>query len=218
MTRNRALLAGLALVIAAIVISASAYPSLPGRVPTHWDIAGNPNAYSSRIVASVLTPAIMAFVWLLMALLPEISPRGFRLEESAGVFYIAMLAVMGFALAMHAMLIRAGLTDGRASTTLLFAALGALLGVIGVLLGKVKRNFWFGVRTPWTLASDEVWLRTNKLAGRLFLIGGILIVIASFVPPAGAIATVAIVAVVALASVVYSYVVYRRIEGFGSES
>lgn len=153
-----------------------------------------------------------------MLVLPAISPRGFRLEQSAGVFYTAMLAVIAFSLAMHVMLIRAALTDGRASMMLLFAALGALLAVIGALLGKVKRNFWFGVRTPWTLASDEVWLRTNKLAGQLFVVGGTLVIIASFVPGVRVVSLMAVVAAIAIGSIVYSYVIYRRVEGFDSES
>jgi len=205
------------MVLAALAISGRAYPLLPDRVPTHWDIAGNPNAYSSRLVASVLTPGIMGILWLFMLLLPAISPRGFRLGESSGIFYTAMLAVIGFSLLMHVMLIRAALTDGRPSMPLLFAALGALLAVIGALLGKVKKNFWFGVRTPWTLASDEVWLRTNRLAGRLFVAGGIIIVLTSFAGKIAIAVLIAVVTVIALFSIVYSYVVYRRIEGFGSE-
>ena len=218
MTRERALLIGIVLELVAVGVSAVAYPSLPHRVPTHWDVNGNATAYSSPIVAAIVTPAIIGMLWAFMLVLPAISPRGFRLEQSAGVFYTAMLAVIAFSLAMHVMLIRAALTDGRASIALLFAALGALLAVIGALLRKVKRNFWFGVRTPWTLASDEVWSRTNKLAGHLFVIGGSLIIIASFVPALRLISLMAILAAIAIASIVYSYVMYRRIEGFGPES
>jgi uncharacterized membrane protein len=209
------LLLGIILVLAAVAISGRAYPLLADRVPTHWDIAGNPNGYSSRLVASVITPGIMGIVWVFMLLLPAISPRGFRLGESAGVFYTAMLALIAFSLLMHVMLIRAALTGGRPSMTLLFAALGALLAVIGVLLGKVKKNFWFGVRTPWTLASDEVWRRTNRLAGRLFVAGGIIIVLTSFAGKIAISVLIAVVSVIAAFSIVYSYVVYRRIEGFG---
>lgn len=215
MTRNRALLLGIILILAGLAISGRAYPLLADRVPTHWDIAGNPNAYSSRLVASILTPGIMAVVWVFMLVLPAISPRGFALGESSSIFYTAMLAVIGFALLMHVMLIRAALTDGRPSMTLLFAAIGALLAVIGALLGKVKKNFWFGVRTPWTLASDEVWLRTNRLAGRLFVAGGIIIILTSFAGKIAIAVLIAVVSVIAAFSIGYSYVAYRRIEGFG---
>jgi immunity protein, SdpI family len=216
-TRNRALLAAAVLLVVALAISVWAYPLLPDRVPTHWDIDGNPNAYSSRLVSSILTPGIIGVLWAFMLLLPAISPRGFQLGESAGVFYTAMLAVIGFSLVMHVMLIRAALTDGRPSMTLLFAAIGILLAIIGMLLGKVKKNFWFGVRTPWTLASDEIWLRTNRLAGRLFVAGGIIIALASFAGKIAIAVLIGVVSAVAAFSIVYSYVIYRRIEGFGSD-
>jgi uncharacterized membrane protein len=216
-TRNRALLAATLLVFVAVAISVWAYPLLPERVPTHWDIAGNPTAYSSRIVASFLTPGIMGILLVLLLLLPAISPRGFRLGESAGAFYTAMLAVMAFALLMHAMLIRAALTDGRASIALLFAAIGVLFIVLGLLIAKAKKNFWFGIRTPWALASDEVWARSNRFGGRLMVAGGIITVLASPFKNAAMPLLVGIIVVIGFAPIVYSYIIYRRIEGFGSE-
>lgn len=217
-TRNRALLAGVILVCVAVAMSVWAYPLLPALVPTHWNASGQINGYSSRIFAASFTPALMALIWLLMLVLPAISPRGFRLDSSAGAFYIAMLAVMALVLVVHVMILRSALTQAPPSLVLIHASIGTLFVVIGSLLGNVKKNFWFGVRTPWTLASDEVWTRTNKLAGRLFLIGGILIVIASFVPSVRVGSIVVIVGVTAVTSIVYSYVVYRRIEGFDSEA
>jgi uncharacterized membrane protein len=217
-TRNVALLIGLGLCLAAIASSVWAYPLLPQRVPTHWDLAGNVNGYSSPAFAVTLTPAIMGLIWLFMLVLPAISPRGFRLDESAGAFYLAMLAVIALLLIIHVALLRAALTTSAPSFTLLFASIGALLIVIGSLLGSVKKNFWFGVRTPWTLASDEVWSRTNKLAGRLFVVGGAVVVVASFFGNAALPAMIAVVTLVAIVSIAYSYVVYLRIEGFGPES
>jgi len=216
-TRNRALLAATVLLFVGVAMSVWAYPLLPDRVPTHWDIAGNPTAYSSRVVASSLTPGIMGIMWVLLLVLPAISPRGFRLGESAGAFYTAMLAVITFALLMHVMLIRAALTDGRASIVLLFSAIGVLFIVLGVLISKAKKNFWFGIRTPWALASDEVWARTNRFGGRLMVIGGIVTVLASFLGNAMLPALITVIVVIGFAPIVYSYIIYRRIEGFGSE-
>ena len=92
--------------------------------------------------------------------------------------------------------------------------LGLLLLVIGNYLGKVTRNFFVGIRTPWTLASDEVWLRTHRIGGWLFVAGGAVILIAGFIGPASALAvTLSVIIAIALFLTVYSYVVYRRVEG-----
>ncbi|HEY1868050.1 MAG TPA: DUF1648 domain-containing protein, partial [Candidatus Cybelea sp.] len=124
MTRTSASIAGFLILLAAVALSAWAYPSLPATVPTHWDMAGHVNGYSSRLFAVSLMPAILALGWLLMLVLPAISPRGFSLGESAGAFYIAMLAVMTLFLIVHFMLLRSAMTQTMPSLTLLVASIG----------------------------------------------------------------------------------------------
>lgn len=218
MTRNRALLVGLVLLLVAAGLSAWAYPSLPERVPTHWDMAGHANGYSSRLFAVSLGPAIIAFTGLLMLVLPAISPQGFRLEESAEPFYLSVLAIMGVLLVLHCMTIRAELTESSPSAVLIFASIGVLLAVMGNLMRRLKKNFWIGVRTPWTLASDEVWTRTNRLGGLLLEVGGVAVVAASFFNKAAIATLIAVIVIIAVVPIAYSYVIYRQIEGFGSES
>lgn len=217
-TRNRALLAGIVLVFVAVAMSAWAYPVLPDRVPTHWNMAGHVNGYSSRMFAVSFIPAVLAFTWLLMLVLPAISPRGFSLGESAGAFYLAMLAVLALLFVVHWMILRSAATREMPSLTLLLALIGALFVLLGILVTKAKKNFWFGVRTPWALASDVVWQRSNQFGGRLMAIGGVIIILASFWHAAGMMVLVATVVVIGFAPIVYSYVIYRRIEGFDSES
>jgi uncharacterized membrane protein len=99
--RNSLLLLGLGLVLLAVGLSIWAYPLLPDRVPTSWDLAGHVSAYSSRLSAVVLLPAIAAFTWILAIVLPAISPRGVRFEASADAYYEALAAVLGVLVAMH---------------------------------------------------------------------------------------------------------------------
>jgi uncharacterized membrane protein len=218
MSRERALVAGLLVGLAVVAISLWAYPALPARVPTHWNLHGHVNGYSSRAFAASLTPAIVCLLWLLMLALPAISPRGFKLGESAASFYVATLAVMIVLLVIHFALLRAALTSTAPSFTLVFGSIGALMAVIGSLLGRLKKNFWIGVRTPWTLSNDEVWARTNRVTGQILIAGGLVTVAASFFGTVAVVTLIAAVAVVVTVSIVYSFVLYRRIEGFGSDS
>jgi uncharacterized membrane protein len=217
-TRIPASIVGFLIVLAALVLSVWAYPLLPASVPTHWNMAGQVNGYSSRLFAVSFTPALMGIMWLLMLVLPAISPRGFSLGESAGGFYIAMLAVLALMLAVHWMVLRAALTHVGPSVTLFLVLLGALFIVLGILVARAKKNFWFGVRTPWTLANHEVWARTNQFGGRLLVIGGVMTALVGFFAKARMPVLVAIIVIIAAAPIVYSYVTYRRIEGFDSES
>jgi uncharacterized membrane protein len=213
--RNGLLLVGLGLVLAAVGISVWAYPILPAQVPTHWDLAGHVNGYSSRLVAVALVPAMAVVIGMLGIVLPAVSPRGFRFDGTATAFHEAMLATIGLLVAIHFLVLRAAITATAPSVGLIFALIGALMVVLGILIGKVPKNFFMGIRTPWTLANDEVWTRTNRLGGRLMILGGVGLTACS---PFGYFAAPALLAVVLLAAVipvVYSYVLYRRIEGFG---
>jgi len=215
MTRKTALAAGLALVAASVAISLWAYPHVPARVPSHWDVAGNVNGYSPRWLAMTLVPAIAAFVWFLMLVLPAISPRGFRLDRSASAFYESVLAIVATLVLLHAVVARAqaaGATPPLAAGLIL---IGALFVVLGNLMGKLQKNFFIGIRTPWTLASDEVWLKTNRLTGRLMVACGLAIAISSFVPAVTVGALIATVVALIAVPAIYSYVLYRRTEGFG---
>ena len=93
------------------------------------------------------------------------------------------------------------------------AGVGLLLVVLGNFMGKLTKNFFVGIRTPWTLASDEVWLRTHRLGGKLFVLAGAGLFVAGL-SGAGHVAILLAVVVAAGIPVAYSYVVYRKLEGF----
>jgi uncharacterized membrane protein len=213
-----ALISGGILVLMGIALAVWAYPQLPERLPTHWDAAGHVNGYSSRVVAASLEPLIMAFTLGLMIVLPFVSPKGFGLERSANPFYVSTLAIVAILLVIEIAVTRAALSDTFAPNAVVIASVGALFAILGNVMGKVRKNFFFGVRTPWTLASDEVWLRTNRLGGQLLVLGGLVLIGTSFFKAVATPATIGVVAVIVLVPVVYSYVLYKRIEGFDTHA
>lgn len=211
---NRALPIGVVLVLIAISLSAWAYPHLPPIVPTHWDASGHINGYSSRFWAVAMQPLVMTCLLLLMLVLPAISPKGFRLDESRGAFNLILLAVIVFNLVIDVPILRGELGLGGPRLNLLVPLIGVLFIIIGNYLGKFRKNFFVGIRTPWTLASDEVWLRTHRLGGHLFILGGFTLIVCGLVTQN--IAPIIIVAaLLVLIPTIYSFVIYRRIEGFG---
>ena len=203
---------GFLLVAAAFFAVTVQYASLPDPMPTHWNAAGQVNGWMPKFWGAYLLPLLMAGMWLLFLVLPKISPRGFEMEpflRAWGVLKVTILALMAY---IGVLVLRAAQHGGEMSQTPIFVALGILFAVIGNLLGKVTRNFFVGIRTPWTLASEEVWLRTHRLAGRLFVAAGLLMAASAFVGlPLWSI--IGLLVVSSLVPVVYSYVIYRRIEG-----
>ena len=115
------------------------------------------------------------------------------------------------------------MTFGRAAlgaafniSTVVMVAVGLLLMALGNFMGKVRKNFFIGIRTPWTLASDEVWAKTHRLGGWCLVIAGAAMALLAVLAPTVE-WIIYIVVAMALIPVVYSYIAYRRIEGFAPD-
>ena len=173
----------------------------------------SPQAVNTRI-----RPEIDQYDFVVFKLIPVISPRGFRTESFANVLNILMTASVLFACIIALGVMRAARDASVDISTLVYVAVGFLLVVMGNFLGKVRKNFFLGIRTPWTLASDEVWAKTHRLGGWCFVVAGILMATVSFVAPVSDMSwVIAVIVAIALIPVVYSYFAYRRIEGFGPD-
>ena len=207
----------LILVAAAFLMTAALYSRLPDRIPSHWNARGEVDAYSSKPFGPFVMPAVMAGLFLVFLALPSVSPRGFRFERFRGVWVILQCAILGFLLLIHTLLLLAAMGRPVDMVRGIEAGIGLLLAVVGNFLGKVTRNFFVGIRTPWTLASEEVWMRTHRLGGKLFVLAG-LAMFALALAGGGPIAMIVVVGAAALVSVVASYFIYRRIEGFKEDS
>ena len=205
------------LVLAAFAIAAWFYPRLPNPVPTHWNAAGGINGYMPKPWGVFIMPLTMAGIWLVLAVLPRISPRGFGLRSFEAVYGLIQIIFVAVLLLITIVALVAAQGRHVAINIILPALLGVLLAVLGNYMGKVRKNFFIGIRTPWTLASDEVWARTHRLAGWLFVAAGLAIILAAVLTPAAdsPAIIIAIIAVAVLVPVIGSYLIYRRVEGFG---
>ncbi|WP_158628856.1 SdpI family protein [Dyella choica] len=187
------------------------YPQMPALVPVHWNAHGQINGYASPLKAVTTPLAVMALLALLTLVLPVISPRGFEIKPFMAAFVIVMLAGQAFVLIVTLGVLLNAAGHPAHSLVIRMLPLGVLLMIVGNYMGKLRKNFFVGIRTPWTLASDEVWGRTHRIAGWLFMLAGVIVIVANLV---NAPLSLSIGVILAAASipVVYSYVVYRRVE------
>ena len=173
MTRGTWLVA-VGLVGAVIVGSALVYGKLPDRVPTHWNIRGQVDGHGPRAVAAAAIPVTLIGLLGLFAVLPRISPTQFTMDNfraTYGRIVVIALAMLAF---VQAMALLAALGYRFDMTRVLVAGMLLGLAMLGNLLGKVRRNFFVGVRVPWTLASERVWNETHRLAAWVIGGGGLL--------------------------------------------
>jgi uncharacterized membrane protein len=193
------------------LLSWKIFPSLPPRIATHFDAFGNPNGYSSREFGAFLLP-ILAFVfWGVVRFGLRAAPESWRVKAANAPMATAATLTTAFLCGLHIAILHAALSGGSGLGRELALLLGGMWIALGVLLPRMRRNPVFGVRTAWTLSSDENWARTHRVASYTFLGGGVLCLGASLFGAPAAIA-VAIVTVVisALIPAVYSWSIARH--------
>ncbi|HEY2156324.1 MAG TPA: DUF1648 domain-containing protein [Isosphaeraceae bacterium] len=144
------------LVAAAFAASLWFYPRLPDRIPMHWNIRGEIDGWGSR--NSVwLTPCVMLGLLGLFAILPALSPKPFDLGKSRSVYLFIMVLMIGLFGYIHVLILWAALNPKLDFSRALVCGIMLMFALMGNVLGKIKRNLYVGVRTPWTLASERVW-------------------------------------------------------------
>lgn len=212
MTTRRANVLSLIFIGIVVALGAILYPGLPDPMPSHWNMQGEIDGYVPKLWGVWLMPSAALGLMLVMRIIPVISPKGFKIGPFVGVLNIFQVVLVGFtSLVGILVLLEAKGLDVRLNEVILIAV-GLLFIVQGNYFGKIRKNFFLGIRTPWTLASDEVWSRTHRLGGRLFVLMGLVLLVGAFFPlHAGWI--VGVVLVIAFVPLVYSFVVYRRVEG-----
>lgn len=170
------------LVLGGFGLAAAAWPSLPDRIPTHWNLEGNPDGFGGKTFGLLVLPTAMLLVHGLLELIPRISPRDWPIAPFAAAYETLRIAILGFLLYVMVLMVAAGLGHAVAMTPLLMGGLGALFLVVGSQLDDVTPNYFVGIRTPWTLADREVWRRTHALGARSFMAGGVTMVVAALSP------------------------------------
>ena len=207
------LVVGGAMVLGMVALAAWAWPQIPAdaRIPIHWGPSGEPDGYGDKWIGLLGLPLVSVALLGLLVVLPRIEPRRANLQRSRTAYVAIGIATMALMGAIHAFAVLAALGSGANIGPLAAIGVGALLLVVGNYLGKTRSNWFFGIRTPWTLASERSWQRTHRLGGRVFVaLGLITLAVTAIVGPMMAIwmmlggLTVAIAWLVA-----YSYLAWR---------
>lgn len=164
----------LALVAAAFIATVAAYPHLPAEVPTHWGIHNQVNGYSPKWALFLLGPGWMAFVTLIVYAMPWLSPRKFEVDSFRSTYLYIMLLIVGSLGYFYTMILWSDLGHTINIGRAISGGVCLLFALLGNVLGKVRRNFYIGVRTPWALANEHVWYATHRFAAKTFVIAGTL--------------------------------------------
>jgi uncharacterized membrane protein len=202
-----------AIVLASLAVSIAAYGQVPERMASHWNINGEVDGYMPKLLGLGLFPAVLAGLSLLFMAIPRIDPLRANIREFLGYYQGFTIVISGFFLAVQLMVVLWNVGVMISPNIVMPAGVGILFYYAGVLIEHSKRNWFIGIRTPWTLSSDVVWEKTHRIGGKLFKASG-LISLAGVVLPAYAFyLIIAPVLASAVYTIAYSYVEYGRVEG-----
>ena len=203
------------LALVPLILVAALYARLPDQVPLHWGIDGAVNRYGSKSELWLLA-ALGPGTALLLQFLPRLDPKKRNYERFHTYYEATALVVEAFMAGVTGVMLVESLRPGTLSMGRVVSALvGLLFLFLGSLMGKVKPNFFMGIRTPWTISDPDVWNRTHRLGGGLFFLAGLVTVVSALLLPEAVTFWVLLAGALAAALVptVMSYLWYRKKSG-----
>ncbi len=202
------------IVVIAVAATLAVYSRLPEQVPVHWNLHGEANGSLGRFWGAWLMPLVIAAMAFVLRALPLIDPRRQNYAKFAGAYQGLCILILLYLLAVHFLLLGAAVGMPVSVRHWVPMAIGLLLVGVGILLPRVHSNWFFGIRTPWTLSSDRVWERTHHVGGYVMIITGLLIAVSVLVVPQWTHSVMFVgIAGSAIIVVGYSYFAWREENG-----
>ena len=180
---------------------------LPDRLPVHFDGNGEPNGYGSKLVFIFLPLGL----YLLLIVVPFIDPRKSNYVLFSSTYFKIRIILSAFLGLLNTVVIYNELHGISKIGSFVPISVFILFTFLGIYMGNISPNYFVGIKVPWTLNNDEVWIRTHKLAGKLWFWGGILGIVSLFFVKNAALVMFPVIIVITVVPIVYSYIIYQKI-------
>ena len=173
----------LAMLIGMFILAAVTWSTAPDRIPIHWTLSGEPDGFADKFGGLIGLPLVTVGVYLALLFLPRIDPRRANYDAFRTPYAMIRTTIIGLLLAMDAF-IHLWIRGQKIGTSLFMPVMaGTVMMLLGNYLPKLKSNWFVGIRTPWTLSSEQSWRKTHRLAGWLFVASGAAVIVASILNP-----------------------------------
>ncbi|MBL1430869.1 MAG: SdpI family protein [Robiginitomaculum sp.] len=218
----KGLLASLIMIGIMVALSIWAMGQLPAgeQFATHWDVNGVANGFSGRATVLWMMPGMTIGIALLLTIVPKLDPRKRNLLRSSMPYLVVWIGTLVILVFSHFTIVLsatktiniADVGGGSGMIKALIILSGGFFAAIGAVMGKIRPNWFMGIRTPWTLSSDLSWDKTHRLTGWLFVATGLLSIISAFIAPANVSVGILVGGSLAtpLIAVIYSWYVWKN--------
>ncbi|MDD4271257.1 MAG: SdpI family protein [Patescibacteria group bacterium] len=199
----------LLLIILTAAASVFFYNNLPERIATHWNFAGQVDAYGSGKAQAVALPSMIIGMYLLFLVFPYLDPKKERYEQFSKVYHIFKAIILGLLVIVYFIVGLNGLGYNLPVGVIIPFLIGLLFIIIGNYMAKIKMNWFMGIRTPWTLSSEEIWNKTHRFGGKIFVLAGLLMMAETILPLSWKLPVfVFMIAALLFGTIGYSYIIF----------
>lgn len=209
MKKNKYDIFSLVIMLLSIIGTMLVYAKLPDQVPSHWNIRGEIDNYSSKefIYFTALLPVIL---YGAMKFIPKVDPKKESYKKHQKAYDITIFTIILFLIGMHWITMSYSLGYPLDMMKYIKISLGILFIVMGNYMPQIRFNYFFGIRTPWTLSSENVWRKTHIVGGYLYFLIGIIFILSSIFDNSMTFyIAIASIILISLAIILYSYLLYR---------
>lgn len=183
---------------------------LPEQVPTHYNFNGEADRYSGKFGFAAIIAGMTIFTYGLMLVLPFIDPKN-NIKNMGKKFYHVKWIMIGLTVSLSLFLIYKTLYV-ETNIQFMMVIIGGAFVALGNYFQTIKQNYFLGIRTPWTLNSEENWRKTHRISGKIWMMGGLLLVASYFIFPLNisTILNLIVIGVLAVVPVAYSFFLFKK--------
>jgi uncharacterized membrane protein len=200
------------IVLTPFVYLAIIWNNLPEKVPVHWNYKGEIDRWGDKFSLIIILFLLPVLIYVLMTVIPLIDPKN-RISLMGGKFYQLKFILVLFMSLIALLVLYTAKEKSINNPNLVFALLGAFFVILGNYFKVIQPNYFIGIRTPWTLENGEVWKATHLFAGKLWVAGGLILVLGGLLlSNTFANAFVFVIIIMALIPVLYSFIKFKEIQ------
>ncbi|MGK0413309.1 MAG: putative membrane protein [Polaribacter sp.] len=199
------------IVLLPFIYLAYIWNQLPEKVPMHWNIKGEIDRYGEKMELIIIPILLPLLVYIIFLVVPKIDPKN-KLNKMGNKLQTIKVLLTTFMSILALFIIYAAKNQSFANPNYIILLIGVLYIILGNYFKTIKANYFIGIRTPWTLENETVWKKTHKLGGKLWFVGGIIVVLTSLILDKEPNVTVFLIitGIITIIPIVYSYILFKN--------
>jgi uncharacterized membrane protein len=201
------------IVLTPFVYLAVIWNNLPEKVPVHWNYNGQIDRWGEKYTLIIIVFLFTIFLYVLMLIIPKIDPKK-RLEVMGGKFYQLKFILLLFFSGLALIIVNISKNESLSNPGLINTLIGFLFIVLGNYFKVIQPNYFIGIRTPWTLENKEVWKSTHAFSGKLWMLGGVIIVLSGLLLSNKLLkySLISVMVIIVVVPILFSYFKFKQIK------